>query len=316
MAPVLIGIDWGSSMLRVALLDAQGVVLERRENAAGVFSVRNGEFAAALWPLCADWAAVFQLPMLACGMIGSRQGIVEVPYLRCPAELGDLAAALGRVDLPPQAAANLNSPQALFIVPGLTCGSQATGWDVMRGEETQFFGAPSGSGQVFVLPGTHSKWIRRGSDGKLESFQTYMTGELYELLQRHSSLAKVMATPQWSADAFRLGVAEARDHALEDLLFRVRTAGLMGRLAASALSDYLSGLLIGAEVKAGLRRFANPESGAPVSVLGSAQLTQRYAMTLDSFGIPAREIAADAVFAGLITIARSAGLIGGQGPQT
>ena len=117
----------------------------------------------------------------------------------------------------------------LYIVPGLNTGSFATGWDVIRGEETQLFGVPAGAANLYVLPGTHSKWMNRSHSGQIESFQTYMTGELYELLRTHSSLGRVMAPAQWSADVFQQGVSEARNGALENLLFRVRTAGLMGR---------------------------------------------------------------------------------------
>ncbi len=303
MTPALIGIDWGSSNLRVALLDSHGALLDRRESPAGVFTVTDGDFASVLWPLCVDWVTQHRVPLLACGMIGSRQGIVDVPYVPCPADVNDLARALGRAELRP------GSQYTLFIVPGLKTGSDAAGWDVVRGEETQLLGATVESGNLFVLPGTHSKWMTRGPGGRLESFQTYMTGELFDLLQRHSSLARVMSAPQWSPEAFGRGVSEAREGALENLLFRVRTAGLMERFPSSALADYLSGLLIGAEVKAGLRRFAATDTREPISVLGSAQLTQRYAIALASFGLPVRELAGDAVFSGLMSIARSAGLL-------
>ena len=315
--PALIAIDWGSSNLRVALLDTQGQVLGRRESAAGVFAVQDGDFASALWPLCADWVALHQVPMLACGMIGSRQGLLEVPYVPCPAGAADLARMLGRAEL--QAPCNTAQAQAhmLYIVPGLQTGSLASGHDVLRGEETQLLGIPEATGSLFVLPGTHSKWIAHseaaGPDRRVESFQTYMTGELFDLLRKHSSLARVMATTtnpaQDSPQAFAQGVAEARHGALEDLLFRVRTAGLLGRLPAPALADYLSGLLIGAEVKAGLRRFDNKLTDGPISVLGTAQLTQRYADALAAFGRSAQQLSGDAVFSGLMMIAQKAGLL-------
>ncbi len=308
-SPTLIGIDWGSSNLRVALLDGEGRVLERRESPAGVFSVKDGQFAAALWPLCADWATEYRVPMLACGMIGSRQGVIDVPYVVCPADVNDLAAGLGRAELATPAAAAGGSAASLFIVPGLQTGSDGTGWDVVRGEETQLLGASGESGTLFVLPGTHSKWMLRSSAGRVESFQTYMTGELFELLRTHSSLARMMTTARWSPDVFRHGVSEARNGALENLLFRVRTAGLMGRFEASALADYLSGLLIGAEIKAGLQRLAAAHSSDPIAVIGGAQLTRRYAIALSSFGFAVREVPGDAVFSGLMLIARAAGLL-------
>ena len=306
--PALIAIDWGSSKLRVALLDTQGQVLERRESDAGVFAVQGGDFASALWPQCADWVQAHRLPLLACGMIGSRQGLLEVPYLPCPAGAAELARALGRTALTAPAAATAAQAHTLHIVPGLQTGSPSTGHDVLRGEETQLLGTGEAAGSLCILPGTHSKWIAQ-REGCIASFQTYMTGELFDLLCTHSSLARVMAETQDSPQAFAQGVAEARDGALEDLLFRVRSAGLMGRWPAHALADYLSGLLIGAEVKAGLRRFDSKHTQPALAVLGTAQLTQRYAAALAAFGRRAQQLPGDAVFSGLMLIARAAGLL-------
>jgi 2-dehydro-3-deoxygalactonokinase len=305
----LVGIDWGSSNLRVALLDAQGQVLQRRDSTAGVFTVRDGNFASALWPLCGDWWAGHRVPLLACGMVGSRQGLVDVPYLPCPAGAADLARALVQASLQPPASAPAGTTATLHIVPGLQTGDAATGHDVMRGEETQLLGIATGTAALAVLPGTHSKWIDRGADGSVHDFQTYLTGELFDLLSHHGSLARVMAPPQWSAQAFDAGVGEARDGRLEDRLFRVRTAGLMDRFAAAALSDYLSGLLIGAELKAGLRRFATLARQGPVTLLGAPALVRRYARALQAFGHPVQAGPDDAVFTGLATIARTAGLL-------
>ncbi len=320
--PALVAIDWGSSKLRVALLDAQGRVLSRRESAAGVFAVRDGDFASALWPLCADWVQQHRVPLLACGMIGSRQGLLEVPYLPCPAGAAELARALGRAELPPPASAVVQAlapaqAHTLYIAPGLQTGSASTGHDVLRGEETQLLGISDATASLFVLPGTHSKWMAQsqsaGTQRCVQSFQTYMTGELFDLLRTHSTLARVMADPQHpgqdSPQAFAQGVAEARDGALEELLFRVRTAGLMGRWPAHALADYLSGLLIGAEVKAGLRRFDSDNRHTTIAVLGAAPLTQRYAVALAAFGRSAQQLPGDAVFNGLMLIARKAGLV-------
>jgi 2-dehydro-3-deoxygalactonokinase len=119
-----------------------------------------------------------------------------------------------------------------------------------------------------------------------------------------------MAPAQWSADVFLQGVAEARNGALENLLFRVRTAGLMGRFQPHELPDYLSGQLIGAEVKAGLAQFAPVDTSQPIPLLGSAALTQRYAIAFAQFGRATVEMPGDAVFNGLLAIARAAGLLG------
>ncbi|WP_168708607.1 2-dehydro-3-deoxygalactonokinase [Hydrogenophaga sp. PAMC20947] len=307
--PVLIGIDWGSSNLRVALVDEHGGLMDRRESPVGVFAVQEGHFAEALLPLCADWLVQHQVPLLACGMIGSRQGISDVPYVTCPASANDLAERLGQVELPPVDGLTPGQAVQLHIVAGLNTGSHAAGWDVLRGEETQLFGLPDGAARLFVLPGTHSKWMKRSGGGQIETFQTYMTGELFELLRNHSSLSRVMSAGPASPKAFQQGVAEACAKGLENLLFRVRTAGLMGRFQSHELPDYLSGLLIGAEIKAGLSRFSPPDKHTPIPLLGSPELTQRYASAFAQFGQAVVEMPGDAVFNGLLRIARAAGLL-------
>jgi 2-dehydro-3-deoxygalactonokinase len=194
-------------------------------------------------------------------------------------------------------------------VPGLNTGSHAAGWDVLRGEETQLLGIADGAARLFVVPGTHSKWMNRGDNGQIEAFQTYMTGELFELLRNHSSLSRVMTAGLEAPEAFQQGVAEACADGLENVLFRVRTAGLMGRFQSHELADYLSGLLIGAEIKAGLSRFSPPDKRTPIPLLGSTQLTQRYAAAFAQFGPAVVEMPGDAVFNGLLRIARGAGLL-------
>ena len=215
--PMLIGIDWGSSNLRAALLDAQGTLIDRRESAAGVFTIKDGDFSTALLSLCGDWVAQYRVPVLACGMIGSKQGIVEVPYVACPAGVHDLARQLVRIEVLPKPESTGMRAFDLFIVPGLKTGSHANGWDVIRGEETQLFGVQLAPDSLAILPGTHSKWMTQGHGGAIANFQTYMTGELFELLRSHGSLARVMANSQWSPEAYQQGVHDARDDALENL---------------------------------------------------------------------------------------------------
>ncbi len=308
-APALIGIDWGSSTFRAALLDAGGEMLERRERPEGVLATPAAGHASTLWRACGDWVTRHRVPLIASGMIGSRNGLAEVPYLPCPVGVEALAQALARVELQVPDEHGGGRAIALHIVPGLITGSAREGWDVVRGEETQLLGVRRDPARLYVLPGTHAKWMRRTDDGLIASFGTYMTGELFEVLVRHASLGRVMADSVWSPQAFERGVREARDARLEDLLFRVRTAGLTGLMAASELADYLSGMLIGAELAAGIERFDARSVGAPIGLLGSPLLTRRYALAMTSFGLAARELPGDLVFEGLAAIARHARLI-------
>ena len=298
----LIALDWGTSNLRASLLGPGGVVLDRRSAAGGVMAVPDRRFEPALRALCGDWIDNHRCPLVASGMIGSRQGWVEAPYLHCPATLQAAAARLVAVPL--------HGGAVLHIVPGLIADGGDGQADVMRGEETQLWGAGLAAGEVCVLPGTHSKWAWMGAGGAVELFQTHMTGELYAVLVQHSILGRLMpqapsaaAQPEAFADGVRLGRA---GHArLTHTLFAARTAGLTGRQPAAALPDFLSGLLIGAEIAGACR------DGAPavVTLLGEAALCERYAAALALAGIDARRAPADATTRGQWQLAQAAGLV-------
>jgi len=279
---VLIGLDWGSSSLRAMQIDARGQVLSERRSARGASTLQGGpaSFMAALDELIADWAALpLPLPMLACGMVGSQHGWREVPYADCPADARALAAGALAVQW---------RGHALRLLPGLRCESAAGVPDVMRGEETQLLGALAlapelGARSCVVMPGTHSKWARVVG-GRLLGFATHLTGELYALLRQHSVLARLMPSEDCTDPiAFAAGVRAARERGEEGLshqLFAVRTLGLSGRLAGSALPDYLSGLLIGHELRAGL---AARDADAPLALVGEPALCRRYATALALF---------------------------------
>ena len=297
--PRLIALDWGTSNLRASLLGDGGRVLQTRAAAGGVMAVPERRFAQALHDLCGDWIDEHRCPLVASGMIGSRQGWQEAPYIDCPAGLAQAAARLVRIEVRPGV--------ALHIVPGLRCTGSDGQYDVMRGEETQLWGAALADHSCCVLPGTHSKWARMAADGQVAGFQTYMTGELYALLTQHGILGRLMsfgeAAPAAFTDGVHLGLAEHANatHAI----FAARTAGLMERLEPGALPDFLSGILIGIEIGGALR------SGRPdtVALLGDAALCGRYATALQMAGIASTRVPDDATTRGQCQVAVAAGLI-------
>ena len=299
--PCLIALDWGTSNLRASLLGAAGRVLEQRAGAAGVMAVRAGGFEDALRGLCGDWIDAHRVPLVASGMIGSRQGWREAPYLDCPATLADAARRLTTVDLA--------GGGRLHIVPGL-CGVDDAGQpDVMRGEETQLWGAGLAEGEVAVLPGTHSKWAWTGADGAVLQFQTHMTGELFAVLREHSILGRLMPAgvaedPAAFERGVRLGLSSPAG--LLHTLFAARTNGLMGRLPAEGLGDFLSGILIGAEI-AGATATRRPASA--VTLIGGAALCARYATALGLAGMPHRLADDDVTTRGQWQLALAAGLV-------
>jgi 2-dehydro-3-deoxygalactonokinase len=298
-SPALIGVDWGTTSFRAALMDSRGAVLDSRESPRGIMTVQDGDFAGVLSAEIGDWLSTGRLPVLMSGMIGSRQGWIEASYVSCPAGLADLAAGL--LPVPFDAA-------PVHIVPGMESAG-ATMRDVMRGEETQIFGALEKLGQSggsFVLPGTHSKWVR-ADGGQVRQFSTYMTGEVYAACRGHTILGRLMQDGPSQPAAFQRGVAAGAraggPGALLNRLFGVRTAGLFGEIPAVDLADYLSGLLIGAEITD-----AGP-GGAEVQILGAHELATRYGVAAAAIGVISRILDADLAFAGQFAIARSAGLL-------
>lgn len=306
----LIALDWGTSSLRASLLDAAGHELETRSTAGGIMTVKDGQFSPVLQSLCGDWMDRFDDPLIASGMIGSRQGWKEAPYLDCPASLGQVARHLLPVELTPGGEGSGKPPRHLHIVPGLRCLEGNGQFDVMRGEETQVWGARLAPGSVCVLPGTHSKWAWLGQDGGIERFRTYMTGEQYGLNTQHGILGRLMVFGAARPDAFVQGVqvgVAAHAQALH-ALFSARTAGLMGSLQPDALPDYFSGLLIGIELGSAM---TSSQSGKPaqVTLIGDDALCERYAMAFEVVGVPTVRAAANATTQGQFMIARAAGLI-------
>ena len=297
----LIALDWGTSSLRGYLLGAGGVVLDTRETDEGIMRVPAGGFSGVFGCLIADWRNdAGPLPAIASGMIGSAQGWVEAPYADCPADGAALAAGLVEV-----------SGQDLWIVPGVRQVSPDAA-DVMRGEETQILGALAVSNlpvPFFVLPGTHSKWVAI-ADGRIAGFSTFITGELFDVLGKHSILGRLAATPAGgprgdAAFLCALDLVRRTGHAAP-LLFGTRALALTGGLDPVLTRDHLSGLLIGDELVSALADL--PADTVPMLV-GNTALCARYASALDRFGYRSIPAPADVTPAGLWRIAVLAGLV-------
>jgi len=284
MTAAFIGIDWGTTHRRAALIDTGGALLAERADGEGALACK-GRFGASLAELIASWPeADAALPVVMAGMVGSAIGWQAVPYLEADTPLSALADHLAPVaEAPPG--------RRWFIVPGYCLRGDAGAVDVMRGEETQLFGAlhllgPDAAEGCYVLPGTHSKWVRLRA-GRITELRTYMTGELFALLRQHGTLASAMqtaGTPERAgmrhdgvADApnFLQGVADAAAQpVLTHALFGARARVVTGALAASGATAYVSGLLIGAEWADAQRHLCGDE---PVRVIGEPALAALHA---------------------------------------
>ncbi len=267
----MIVIDWGTSSQRAWRLGANGGVLAAREAARGILHVASGGFPEALEAIAGDWIAEGERRVLLSGMVGSRQGWVEAPYLDCPAGAAELAKATVRAPY---------GPAAVLLVPGLSCRDEHGTPEVMRGEETQIAGleAAFAAPGLACLPGSHSKWARVES-GRILSFRTYLSGEAFAALKSATILGRMMSDGPVSEAAFDRGVARSGDsgHLLHHL-FGVRALGLFGELAEADSASYLSGLLIGHETRAALSRRER------VHLIGAPKLAALYARAIAACG--------------------------------
>jgi 2-dehydro-3-deoxygalactonokinase len=285
--------DWGTSRLRLYLCDEDGNVLARAEGEGASVPDCAGRFAAAVTP----WDnAHGQLPALLSGMVGSTIGWREVPYLKCPAKPAAIAAAALRFE---------TDGRAVAILPGLSCIGKTGAPDVMRGEETQILGAlrlhpELGRGRhVICLPGTHAKWVAL-QDGAVVAFQTALSGELFELLRRHSVLARDGGDVAVN-DAFLRGLEFAKASGQADLLYLVfstRARVVTGEMPKSDAAAYLSGLIVGKDVATAAALF---DLGASVPLVCAPALAALYARALAAYDVKATAIDGDqASLSGLI----------------
>mgnify|MGYP006275202267 CR=1 FL=1 len=304
----LIAIDWGTSSLRAARIAADGTVLEQRAWPRGILQVPAGGFAAAWRDAVGAWmTAQPDALCLMSGMVGSQQGWREAPYTACPANAAQIASNL-RWLTPGD---GIEPGQRVGIVGGLQCEHDGMP-DVMRGEETQVLGACALLGvrdATVVLPGTHSKWVQL-RDGRIDHFRTAMTGEVYALLRQHSILRRSLPESDTTAmddptgpqaTTFCDGVRFAlRASGLLHSAFSVRTLALTERLPIAQRSAWLSGLVIGEE----LRAAAVSRETAPLVLVGDAALVARYQIALRVCGVDATVLDAQATWRGVWTIAQ------------
>ena len=242
------------------------------------------------------WLADGETNILLSGMVGSRQGWVEAPYLACPAGPDDIAAAL--IEVPFDGA-------TVKLVPGLSDRDSSGTPEVMRGEETQIIGVLDmiGTDGIACLPGSHSKWARI-ENGKIASFETYLSGEMFAALRNGTILGRMM-TDATDQSAFARGVARG-EGALLHQIFGARSLALFGELPEAETASYLSGLLIGHEVRAALR------PRMKVNLIGAANLCTLYQSAIETLGGIAAMMPEDAAALGLIRIASKLGWVANQ----
>ncbi|MDZ4096362.1 MAG: 2-dehydro-3-deoxygalactonokinase [Paracoccaceae bacterium] len=281
--PDWIAVDWGTTRLR-AYAVAAGEPMAEAMSDDGMSRLTPAEFEPALLRLIDPWLALGAVTdVIACGMVGARQGWVEAPYRTTPCTPLD---AQSLITVPTQ-----DPRLRVRLIPGL---SQTSPADVMRGEETQIAGALAvmpGFDGILCLPGTHSKWVHV-SAGEVVSFQTCMTGELFALLSKQSVLRHGMQTSGWNEQSFINSLADAisRPEKLTARLFSLRAEGLIAGLSPDQARARLSGLLIGIELAATKPYWL----GQNVVLIGESTLSDTYVRALALQGVTARQLPAGA----------------------
>ena len=292
-----ISVDWGTTSLRASLCSSGGKIIHRSVSSdAGALSVhqrflaqtdegpdvRKIFYLKVLQDLIdqLELSAAQPIPILISGMASSTIGMETIPYAGLPFEVAGSNAVIKHWDV---------DGQEYFMVSGL-----ATEDDLMRGEETQLVGAAMLTSvlhdeeYLFIFPGTHAKHVFV-KDGMVTGFKTYMTGEVFCQLFSNSILAQSV-TPHHehegsSKEAFIKGVKEGSDGNILHQMFKVRTNGMFNRLNKEENFSYLSGMLIGAELKDLLLLQKNR-----IILCGSGEMMQAYELALQSLNKDAESL--------------------------
>lgn len=297
-----VAVDWGTSNLRAWGIDAAGETVFSRSSPEGMGKIVHEDYPNVLSGLLSG-VVDHPVDVLVCGMAGARQGWLEAPYVEVPA----LLTALGRSAVRP----HMDSQQfTVRILPGV-CQRGDGIEDVMRGEETQLLGLLSDrtgfSGPV-LMPGTHCKWVVIDG-GRIERFESAMTGEIFDVLGSHSVLRHSLVG-ETSGPATEAGVAAGLEAGLQDpgrltsLLFKTRSAALLSGRGPDWCSGYLSGVLVGAEV-GGHRDWLG---AGVVPLIGSDRLSRLYGAALGMIGVASEAIDATAATLAGLAAARQQGL--------
>jgi 2-dehydro-3-deoxygalactonokinase len=293
----MIAINWGTSNFRAYRLDAAGNVEAEKSSGRGAAHVPTGGSRDALMAEVGDWVKDGENKVLMSGMVGARNGWKEAPYVAVPATFDQVVAGVIRLEVDSLEADLIDAR----IVPGLIGADECDVPEVMRGEETEIFGLKSELAcySHLCLPGTHTKWVRM-QGGEIAGFSTSMTGDLYKAIREGTILRTCTQHEPTDDNAFQLGVVRSMEPGdLAHHLFGVRTLVLTGKMQEQSASSYLSGLLIGHEVKTMTR------AGDRVHLVGDQALCMHYANALRESQVESTVEPAGAALRGLVRIAGS-----------
>lgn len=297
---MLLALDWGTTSFRAYLFDNERKTIDSIEASDGIMQCED-EFEDVYYAQVGHWLKQYRgIPVIASGMITSKQGWIETPYLPCPASLDDLSKSL--------TSHMTTNGDTIHFVSGV-CQKTPTP-NIMRGEETQMAGLNNIRAQTAILPGTHSKWIRMEGD-TISYFTTFMTGEIFAALTEHTILGRLL-THGSDLDSFAEGVrdgftGEQGEGGILSKLFGARAMPLLGLMNPDGIRDYISGLLLGTEIQEAI----NSGFGQDVTpvICGSVELVERYKTALELCAIKNKLAKPELAASGLMRIASAANLV-------
>ncbi|WP_158284671.1 2-dehydro-3-deoxygalactonokinase [Oricola cellulosilytica] len=282
--PAFVAVDWGTSHLRVWALSSSGDVQGERKSGEGMASTPRDRFADILERHLEALSVPAAVPVVMCGMVGSRQGWAEAGYIPVPAPLQAIAENAVRIP---------GIRRDVRILPGFS-KTDTRSPDVMRGEETQLLGLSrlstldNGVSRVICMPGTHSKWVQMNGD-KVATFVTFMTGDLFSVAAQHSVLRHMTGSEPIdpASPVFRDAVAASLRSPtdISARLFSIRSAGLLLDLSPAEARARLSGYLIGQEIAGALTRFS---LSGEIDLVGGGVLGGLYREALAVAGVGCR----------------------------
>ncbi len=290
--------DWGSTNIR-AFLFIDGQQKEVKKSPEGVTVVRGPACEGAFDRLTADWFKEYgPLPVVMAGMVGSINGWADAQYLQCPVNLDELPHHLTEV--------KHSKGYKVRIVPGL-CVKEKDNYNVIRGEETQLVGAiKKQASRVFLMPGTHCKWVL--ADGaRIESFRTAMTGEMHSIMMKYSLVGLGAGDQEESAADFEAGLERGFfENNIVPRLFEIRGANILGAIKPAHVGEFLSGLLIGAEIASMQKIFKFTKADGALGIIANPFLTARYVKGLGLAGLESFSLEGDEAFlGGILPLAES-----------
>ncbi len=292
MRNITVGIDWGSSSFRAYRFNACAEVIDQFISSDGIKTLQPADYQSVLLSCVGRWLNTGDTVLLS-GMITSRNGWLETPYLPCPLALSELLTASVS-----QCFKQSDLELELLFLPGAFIEQPA---DVMRGEELQLYGAVQNTKQLVVLPGTHSKWALV-NHGVLESFNTVVTGELFDVLINKTLIGGLASGKDHIQPVFAEGVQTGfNNNAIVSELFTARSGVLLGTLQATEVASWLSGLLIGNEIR---ERYQTLDTEASILIIGSDELGTRYSQAFEQLGISAVVEARDPALSGFRKLIR------------